>query len=35
MKQISALDKRKPYYVSTPDKLAGYAAWIPYIDGQK
>lgn len=35
MKQIAALNKNKPYYTSTPDILAGYAAWRPDVDGQK
>ena len=35
MKEISKLDKNKPFYISTQDKLDGYALWRPDVDGQK
>ena len=35
MAEIAALDSGKRYYESTPEKLAGYAALVPDVDGQK
>lgn len=35
MKEIESLNKNKRYYVSTPEALAGYAAFVPPIDEQK
>ena len=35
MKEISKLDKNKPFYISTQDKLDGYALWRPDVEGQK
>lgn len=35
MDEISKLDKNKPFYISTQDKLDGYALWRPDVDSQK
>lgn len=35
MARIAAMDKRKRYYVSTPELLASYAKMVPPVDEQK
>ena len=35
MASISAMDKEKRYYTSTPDLLRQYAEMVPDVDGQK
>lgn len=35
MAQIAALDQKKRYYISTPDKLESYAKIVPPVDEQK
>ena len=35
MEKISALDRQKRYYISTPKMLEGYAAMVPPVDEQK
>ena len=35
MDRIAAIDRQKRYYVSTPEMLAGYAAFVPPVDEQK
>lgn len=35
MAQIAGLNQDKRYYTSTPEMLAGYAKWVPDVDGQK
>ncbi len=35
MAEIAQLNQEKYYYESTAEKLAGYAAWAPDVDGQK
>lgn len=35
MGEIAALNKNKRYYTSTPEKLQGYAAFVPPVDEQK
>ena len=33
MSEIAKLNKNIPFYVSSQDKLDGYAAWVPDVDG--
>lgn len=35
MEKIAAMDRQKRYYISTPEMLAGYAAFVPPVDEQK
>lgn len=35
MKEVEKLNKNTPFYISTQDKLDGYAKWVPDVDGQK
>ena len=35
MGEVAALNKNKRYYTSTPEKLKGYAAFVPPVDEQK
>ena len=35
MDSITALNKDKRYYTSTPEMLKGYAAFVPPVDTQK
>ncbi|MDE7326168.1 MAG: aldo/keto reductase [Lachnospiraceae bacterium] len=35
MSEIAALNQNKRYYTSTPEMLAGYAAFVPPVDEQK
>lgn len=35
MEKIAAMDRQKRYYTSTPEMLAGYAAFVPAVDEQK
>ena len=35
MKEVAKLNKNTPFYISTQDKLDGYAKWVPDVDGQK
>lgn len=35
MARISAMDKQKRYYTSTPELLRQYAEMVPDVDGQK
>ena len=35
MARIAALDKKKRYYISTPEMLKQYAAFVPPVDEQK
>lgn len=35
MGEIAALNKNKRYYTSTPEKLKGYAAFVPPVDEQQ
>lgn len=35
MAEISAMDKQKRYYTSTPELLKKYAQMIPPVDKQK
>lgn len=35
MAKISAMDKKKRYYTSTPELLKQYAAMVPPVDQQK
>lgn len=35
MAEITALNKNKRYYISTPEKLASYAAFVPPVEEQK
>ena len=35
MKEIAKLNKNTPFYVSSQEKLDGYAKWVPDVDGQK
>lgn len=35
MGEITAMDKNKRYYTSTPEMLEGYAAFVPPVDEQK
>ena len=35
MEAIATLDRNKPFYERTPDKIAFYATWHPNVEGQK
>ncbi len=35
MEAIATLDRNKPFYERTPDKIAFYATWHPDVEGQK
>lgn len=35
MTAMATLDRGKPFYERTPEKLAQYAAWHPDVESQK